>query len=84
MQFGALGEIGFSLEQILEIILEGEHDFLRLRARIVFHVGRDVLEETERLGAELAEDALARQLALDEAAIGAAHRRGEEIVRLRG
>ena len=69
-------------EQRLKIILERQHDFLRLRVRIKLRVGCDVLEEHQRLLAELLDDALARHLALHKGAVGADERRGMEFVRL--
>ena len=81
ISFGGDG-VGVLLEQRLEIILERQHDFLRLRMRIVLRVGRDVLEENQRRLAEFLDDAFARHLAFYKSAVGADKRRGMEFVRL--
>ena len=65
------GDVGILLQQRLEIVLERQHDFLRLRVRIQLRVGRQILEENQRLLAEFLDDALARNLALDETPVGA-------------
>ena len=73
---------GILFEQRFKLILERQHDFLGLGPRIEPRVGGHVVEKDEGLLAEIADDALARQLALHEGAVGADDARGKELFRL--
>ena len=78
------GDVRVPLQEGVEIRREAEHDLIDLRAGVEFGIGGQVLEKDQGFVAKFLEDALARELALHEAAAGADRVRGEEIIRFLG
>ena len=69
------GQARVSLQQRLEIVLEAQHNLLRLRTRIQLGVGRQVVEKDQGLFAEFAQDALPGHVALHKTTIAPHYRR---------
>lgn len=73
---------GILPHQPLEIILEAQHNLLGLGPGIESLIRGQIVKERQGGLAELAHDALAGHLALDEATVGAHNARGEKQFRL--
>ncbi len=68
-------QAGILLKQRFEITFECQHDLLGLGTRIQLGIGRQVIEEHQRLPSKFPDDALTGQLALDVTTIGPHDRR---------